>query len=316
MRSDEKPIIIFDTDMDTDCDDVGALAMLLEAHLSKKIELAGVIADSVCEYAAPFCEAMLRFYNVDLPIGAIYESDYKDTDFNIARFDNYRKHSARFINANGYNRVLSESLQKTDRDYPSAVSTYRTLLAKAKDKSVTVVCVGLLTAVAEMLESAPDSISPLSGVELFRQKVSHVITMGAANIPNCFNWGMDAYASERFFALCPTPVYISPEGTAIVTGGHLTARLDATHPLRRAYEIWLGEKNCGRASWDLIAALYAIDPDHPYLKVSDLGTGRYNVDKKCLYTDETKNTQFKLLSTNCETQTMVDALNEYMVGNF
>ena len=173
MLPDEKPIIIFDTDMDTDCDDVGALAMLLNAHLSNKIELAGIITDSVCEYAAPFCETMLRFYKVDLPIGAIYESDYKDSDLNISRFDNYRKHSNRFINANGYNHVLSKSIQKTDRDYPTAVSTYRALLSKAKDKSVTVLCVGLLTAVAETLMSAPDSISPLSGVELFNQTMTY-----------------------------------------------------------------------------------------------------------------------------------------------
>ena len=247
MRSDEKPIIIFDTDMDTDCDDVGALAMLLEAHLSKKIELAGIITDSVCEYAAPFCEAMLRFYKVDLPIGAIYESDYKETASDIARFDNYRKHSARFINANGYNHVLSKSIRKTDRDYPSAASTYRALLAKAEDKSVTVVCVGMLTAIAEMLESTPDSISTLSGVELFEKKVARVIAMGAPDVPNCFNWAMDAHAAERFFALCPTPVYISPEGTKIVSGEHLTASLNGAHPLRRAYEIWLDEENCGRA---------------------------------------------------------------------
>ena len=316
MLPDEKPIIIFDTDMDTDCDDVGALAMLLNAHLSNKIELAGIITDSVCEYAAPFCETMLRFYKVDLPIGAIYESDYKDSDLNISRFDNYRKHSKRFINANGYNHILSKSIQKTDRDYPSAVSTYRSLLTKAKDKSVTVLCVGLLTAVAETLMSPPDSISPLSGVQLFKQKVSRVIAMGAPNEPNCFNWGMDAYASERFFALCPTPVYISAEGTKIVTGEHLTTHLSDTHPLRRAYEIWLEKENLGRASWDLIAALYAIDPNHPYLKESNLGACNYIIDKKCLYTDKTENTQFKQISTNCEARIMVEALNEYMVGNF
>ena len=100
MPFNEKPIIIFDTDMDTDCDDVGALAMLLEAHLSNKIELAGIITDSVCEYAAPFCETMLCSYKINLPIGAIYEGDYKDTDLNIARFDNYRKHSNRSLSAN------------------------------------------------------------------------------------------------------------------------------------------------------------------------------------------------------------------------
>ena len=192
-----------------------------------------------------------------------------------------------------------------------------TLLSFALASNVLyVLCVGLLTAVAEMLASAPDSISPLTGAELFEQKVSHVITMGPPNESNSFIWGMDAYAAERFFALCRVPVYISAEGSKIVTGAHLTKRLNSNHPLRKAYEIWLEKENCGRASWDLIAALYAIKPDSPYLKESDLGVCRYNVDEKCLYTDETENTQYKLISTSCETQTIVEALNEYMVGNF
>lgn len=316
MKPISKPIIIFDTDMDTDCDDVGALAMLLEAHISTKIELVGIITNSVCQFAAPFCEAMSRFYGINPPIGAIYESDYKDTDFNVERFDNYRRYSNLVLNQNGYNRILSKEIKKTDKDYHSAVSTYRTILANAKDKSVTVLCVGLLTAVAEALASAPDRISPLSGVELFKQKVSRVITMGSPDNANDFNWGMDAYAAERFFALCPVPVYISSEGTNIITGEHLTTRLKSDHPLRRAYELWLEKENCGRSSWDLIAALYAIKPDCPYLTQSDLGICRYHADEKRLYTNKTENAQFKLLSTNCEPELMVKMLNEYMLGNF
>ena len=67
-------------------------------------------------------------------------------------------------------------------------------------------------------------------------------TMGTPNKPNDFNWGMDAYAAERFFTLCPTPVYISAEGSEIVTGEHLSTRLNSDHPLRQAYELWLGKK--------------------------------------------------------------------------
>ena len=36
-----KPIIIFDTDMDTDCDDAGALLMLINAHLRGDASLLG-----------------------------------------------------------------------------------------------------------------------------------------------------------------------------------------------------------------------------------------------------------------------------------
>ncbi len=317
MKEISKPIIIFDTDMDTDCDDVGALAMLLTAHASKRIELLGIVTDSVSKYAAPFCEVMTRYYKTELPIGAIYDGDYKDTDFNIARFEAYRSLSNRHLNSErGYNRVLSEKIKKTDADYPSAVSVYRALLSKAEDNSVTVLCVGMLTAVAEALATSPDAISPHSGVELFRQKVKCVITMGAPEIANDFNWGMDAYATERFFDLCPVPVFISPEGEKIITGGHLTAKLEDTHPLRRAYEIWLGKESCGRSSWDLIATLYAISPDTPYLSQSDLGVCRYSAKEKRSYVSKSKSARCKLLRTSCECELMAKILNECMLGSF
>ena len=315
MNEQNKPLIIFDTDMDTDCDDVGALAMLLNAHLSKKAELLGIITDSVCKYAAPFCETMTRFYEVSLPIGAIYERDYQDTDSNIKRFENYRKHSDYCFKQQGYNYVLSKEIQKNDIDYPPAVKMYRELLANARDRSVTVLCVGLLTSVAEALSSPPDSISPLSGVELFRQKVYRVITMGNPEKINDFNWGMDAYAAKRFFDLCPVPVYISPEGADIITGAHLS-RLHSQHPLRRAYELWLGKEGCGRASWDLIASLFAINPSCPHLTQRDLGTCRYSSTEKKLYECDSLKGQFKLLSTSCEPSLMANLLNEYMLGNF
>ena len=311
-----KPIIIFDTDMDTDCDDVGALSMLLEAHLAQKIELLGIITDSLCKYAAPFCEAMTKHYGVNLPIGAIYENDYKDTDFNIKRFENYRNHSNNCFKQNGYNHILSKEIKKTDRDYPSASLLYRKLLANAEDKSVTVLCVGLLTAASEALTSLPDDISPLSGIELFNKKVSRVITMGNPEKINDFNWGMDAYASEQFFALCPVPVFISPQGSEIITGEHLSSALDSNHPLRLAYELWLGKQHCGRQSWDLIATLYAINPSTPYLTQRNLGLCYYDVAKKKLHIDESENSNFKLISTNFSDDYIKKLLNECMLGNF
>ena len=312
-----KPLIIFDTDMDTDCDDVGALAMLLTAHTSKKIELLGIVTDSVSKYAAPFSEVITRYYKTDIPIGAVHEGDYNDTEFNLARFEKYRSLSKWCIdNGKAYNITLSEKLGKTDRDYPKASSVYRELLSKAEDNSVTVLCVGMLTAIAEALESQPDGISPLSGAELFSKKVKCVITMGTPEIVNDFNWGMDAYATERFFELCPTPVFITPEGEKIITGEHLTAKLCDTHPLRRAYEIWLGKENTGRSSWDLIATLYAINPDTSLISVSDLGVCRYSAEEKRSYVIKSEPVKCRLLQIDCDDAFMAKLLNGRMLGDF
>ena len=141
----EKQHIIFDTDMDTDCDDAGAFAMLLEAHSAGKAELIGVIADSICRYAAPCCDAMAQYYEVTVPVGTVYSDDYMDSEADIARFSAYRKHSAKCQSTGkAYNRLLADKSGKVDRDFPAASETYRKLLAKAKDSSVTILCVGFL----------------------------------------------------------------------------------------------------------------------------------------------------------------------------
>ncbi|MBQ2967269.1 MAG: nucleoside hydrolase [Clostridia bacterium] len=313
MDNEKKPVIIFDTDMDTDCDDAGALAMLLEAHLQNKIELIGMVSDSVCAYAAPCCEAIAQSYGVSVPVGTLYVKDYAEAE----RFDAYRAHSAKCAReSRDYNRVFAEQIDKTDQDYPSAVSVYRKLLAQAEDESVTMLCVGMLTAIAETLKTKADDISPLSGVELFRKKVKKVITMGNPEKVNDFNWGMDAQSTKTFFELCPVPIYISAQGKTIVTGAHLGEFLEADHPVRQAYSIWLGAENTGRASWDLIASLYAIHPDTPHLKCHDFGKCSYDTENKVTLVEKVHNSPCKTLHITCTDEQMTEILNDCMLGAF
>ena len=307
----DKPLIIFDTDMDTDCDDAGALAMLLNAHLQNKIELLGMIADSVCPYAAPCCEAIAQSYGVSVPTGAIYADDYTGEE----RFAAYLEHTKNCAEKGmDYNRVFAEEIGKIDKDYPQAVTLYRKLLANATEKSITVLCVGMLTAIAETLQSKADEISPLSGTELFAKKVKKVICMGNPKKTPDFNWGMDAKSTEIFFRLCPTPIYISAEGKEVITGNHLTAELPETDLVRRAYEQWLKAPNTGRASWDLIASLYAINSDTPYIGVCDLGECRYDTVAKITKVTKADQPQCKILRLACKKEQMQNVLNEYMIG--
>lgn len=311
----EKPVILFDTDMDTDCDDAGALAMLLEAHLAGTATLLGVVADSVCPFAAPACEYMTTYYGLSLPIGTVYADDYRDTPENIVRFAEYRTHSKNCLQTGrSYNETFARKLGKTDKDYPSAAKVYRELLSKADDQSVTVLCVGMLTAVAEALSSQPDSISPLSGVELFQRKVKAVVTMGTPYAVNDFNWGKDALGAEVFFALCPTPIYITDEGGNIITGAHLSTRLPQDHPLRQAYTQWLMAENTGRPSWDLVAALYALQPDSSYLCSKPLGDCRYDSKAKTLQITPFPTGNCQKLHLTCPPEEMAQILNDLMLG--
>ena len=179
---------------------------------------------------------------------------------------------------------------------------------------MTVLCVGMLTAITELLASEPDEISHLSGVALFDKKVTRVITMGNSVEVNDFNWGMDAYATNQFFILCPSPIYVSSDGADVLTGDHLSFALPSVHPLRRAYEICLRKPNSARASWDLIAALYAIDPHTPYLRIEDFGDGFYSVEKKQFYQKSTGKENRKRIIINCDVSKMAEYLNKAMLG--
>lgn len=256
----KKPIIIYDTDMDTDCDDVGALAILCEYVRAGRAELLGVVADAPVADAAPCCEAILRHYGVDVPVGATYPNAYP-----AERLATCHRHRALLAPARYYNRPLAERVGKCAYDYPRADRLYRELLSRAEDGSVTVAVVGFPTALADLLADREDRA-------LFARKVLCVVSMTNVGYPEQtapnFNYDTEAVGTRAFLATCPVPIFASREGADIITGGHLTDALPADHPLRLSYELYMEGERRGRASWDLVAALFALEPTSPLFSVT------------------------------------------------
>lgn len=293
----QKPLIIFDTDMDTDCDDAGALGLLLSYVKAGKATLLGVIADTPAKHVAGCCEAICDYYGVSVPIGAVYEKDFE----NHPRFADYRAHRAGIPTERYYNIPLCARVGKKDTDYPAAARVYRELLAAAADNSITVVCVGLLTAVAALFETAEDDLSPLSGIELFRKKVKYVVSMGNAAYPAQtqynFNYRMDRVAAKAFFDLCPVPVYVCAAGTKVVTGYSFSGTFEKDHPLRVAYEAWCGGEGRGRSSWDLLTLLYALEPQSALFATETHGTIRYEQTNRVYWEPNGTRTDYTLRTT-------------------
>ena len=286
MTEEKKPIIIFDTDMDTDCDDAGAFLMLINAHMCGEINLIGVMADSVCEFSAPFCEKVLSYYGLDIPVGEIYSNIA-----NYERFFPYQRHQKSCENV-AYNKILSER----HTDYESTATLYDRLLKGAPDKSVTVLCVGMLTAVFNAIKNDK---------ELFYKKVNKVVVMGNPYKENDFNFSMDKESAKGFFDLCPSPVFISYAGTEIITGNNLKNTLPMSNPIRQAYEIWSGDK--GRSSWDLVATLYAINFDESLFEVIWQGQIEYNIKDKIA--ELQKGTRDTIIKPKCTNEKMAEILN-------
>lgn len=260
-----KPIqIIYDTDIDLDVDDVGALALLHALEDNGEAKLLGVICDSPTPYAATTVAAVNEYYgNPEIPIGDMPMEEYVYDKSFAKRYYNYAVNTP-FENFNlpmfrKYNTNI-----KSRKDVWNGVELYRKLLAEAEDKSVVIVAVGLLTVLEDLMYSKPDKYSKLNGKELIAKKVGSLVCMAGDDQPKPnrvdFNWGFEGRGdAERISQQWPSTLVISPLGGNVQTGDRLTKVSPQDNPVRVAYELFLAKKpNRNRSSWDQIAAYYAV----------------------------------------------------------
>ena len=238
--------MILGTDWWTDCDDCVALRLLLRAHQKGEIRLLGVAINACMEYSAASVDGFMQQEGVTgIPIGI----DFDATDF--GRNPPYQKRLAGFAKD-----VLDNQMAE------DAVRLYRSLLAEA-DAPIEIIEIGYFQVLAALLESEGDDLSPLTGIELVKQKVSKVWVMAG-------KWDKDGERENNFFRntrtrqgsfifceKCPVPVtFLGFEvGYGVITGG----MLQEGDFLRLALKDH-GSEN-GRHSWDPMLAMLALIGD-------------------------------------------------------
>lgn len=236
--------LIVDTDIFSDVDDAGALAMAHALADAGQVRLLAVMVDTPSRWGAPAVDAINTYYGRGhVPVGTLKPVD--DSTFE-----------------KDYAQVLAKRFPNSLRDgarAPDAVRLYRKVLARQPDHSVRIASVGFLTNLAGLLDSGPDTYSRLSGKALVAKKVKELVVMGGT-FPEGREWNFfnDVASTKKVVDEWPTEqVYSGFEiGVSIMTG----ARLDQTsrkNPVRRGYEIYVGPGN-DRESWDLTAVYYAI----------------------------------------------------------
>ena len=249
--------VILDTDLDSDVDDVGAMAMLHTLADNHRIKILGVVVTSDDENAAGCASAINTFYNrPEIPIAV-------EKGVRLRRFSKYTKEIAtRFPHA------LKEGRKAED-----AIVLYRKLLANSPDKSVVLISIGHLTNIRNLLESKPDEISPLDGISLIKKKVKLWSCMGGQ-----FPYGKEA----NFYRPDPESTLIAVNnwpgeiifsgweiGNEIITGGEfLRQSLSKDHPVSLAYSLYNGF--AGRQSWDQTSILFALSKNN-YWQLSPKG---------------------------------------------
>ena len=237
--------IIFDTDLDSDVDDVGALAVLHALANKGEAKILGVIVTSD-DMHSPLCADAINTYfqHPDIPIGVNKKAKLRS-------FSRYTK---------GIAEEYPHDLQSYG-NADDATSLYRKILASQPDNSVIIVTVGHLTNLKNLLLSEADTHSPLGGITLVRKKAKLWSCMGGkypkGKEPNFYrpDPGSTSVCVNRW----PKQVVFSGAeiGNPIKTGGeNLRKHAPLQSPVRRAYELY--NQFRGRSSWDQTAVLYAV----------------------------------------------------------
>ncbi|GAB3718575.1 nucleoside hydrolase [Spirosoma flavus] len=240
--------------MDSDVDDVGALAMLHTYEKAGKARILGVIVTSDEQHSATCTDAINTYFGRgDLPIGVSQKDSLKT-------FSKYTQ------------AVSQEFAHKltTSKDAENGTLLYRRLLAKEPDGSVVIITIGHLTSLSNLLNSQPDGISPLNGQALVAKKVKRWSCMGgqfpSGKEANFYR--PDPASTVNCLAKWTLPVTFAgwEVGNQLITGGaDFKAQCKPNSPIYRGYELYNNFK--GRASWDQVAMLEAIEGVSSYFSL-------------------------------------------------
>jgi len=247
--------VIFDTDYDSDIDDVSALALLLGYVASGHASLLAATVASNNDYAAGALRGTLNAGgHSTVPVGA-----YKGSAIGGGSFSAYAQPIAAFFRPAGEVRTA----------YPDAVTVLRAALAARVGNPIKtkIIIAGTCTNIAVLLASAADGISALNGSDLVAATVSGIHVMGGnfaspTSIEN--NIAFDPGAANTVASSSPVPVYWShyPAGNDVYTGvtdRALAADVIPADPYGEAWTLGAFLQTSGkRQSWDLIAIYDAI----------------------------------------------------------
>ena len=258
--------VIFDTDIGSDCDDAGAMAVLHKLADKGEVEILGVVYSSgKNKFGIGVCDAINTYYGRgDLPLGQNHKNDVGDPR------DFFSKKIA--IDTVTYHHDVISSAK-------DLVSAYKMMLEKEQDASVTIITVGHPIGLVHLLRDD-------EGVRLVRSKVSRWVAMGGGGW-NFSQNGMAEYMHE-LLEKWPCKLYMSSYGKKVITGNMKLPNTPENNPVRKAYEsfIW----NClekGRPSWDQIAVLFAIRPQ--YFRIESHGFVEQTEDKNVRWNNRTNN---------------------------
>jgi hypothetical protein len=259
IAADPKPTppinTILDTDMASDVDDVGALALLNDFMCQGESKLLAVVTTCGNGDSGATAHAINTYYgHGDIPVGSYLGEGSPAVKSTLTPAPPGGYHGPGRKDGSHYTVAIHKQFCPdfpTDDKLPAGVDIYRQALASAPDGTVTIVSVGAMPNIQDLIQSQPDSVSPLSGLDLVKAKVRELVIM-ANTTPE------DGYLLSKW----PTKIKWTTEAGSYVGTGQSLINTPENNPVRVAYGLF-GDPvhnalKDSRASWDLTAAWLAV----------------------------------------------------------
>ena len=306
------PLIIYDTDIGSSTDDLFALEMLYRYEDEGRCRLLGMVVDREDERNAAFADVMNTYFgHGDVPIGLMRDG-IKEPKVWI----DYA-HVADTKDGEG-----QPMFSRSTTDYsslPDGWRLYRRLLAAQPDHSVSIVSVGFLTCLAQLLSSGADAYSSLSGVELVRRKVKCIYLQGGVfgeAVEPDFNFAQGITFAKTFFQLWPQEVdmVFSPmeAGQDVeYTPEQVIADVSWTdaHPIKQVY--MQCDCNTGQRMWDVMPVVQAVEGDALF-SLSRRGTVILDDLAETIFTPSaTGNVRYQLPGSETWAAQMLEKIRRY-----
>lgn len=279
--------LILDTDIGPDCDDAGAIGLLHILSRKKEIEILAMTHCTSSPYGCGCIDAInIAFGKKDIPIGTLQKAGFLD----VPEYYKYNKYIAEKYD-NRYKMGIKPA---------PALDTLKNVLVKAEGRSVTVVSIGPLTNLAELVNDE-------QGKALVKDKVKLLVSMAGCftdqsnHIPYAeWNIEMDIKAAQDVIEKWESDIVFTPfeTGVDIITGVSWGTMFE-NHPVRKAYAL---HSPNGRPSWDLTAIWYAVMGTEPHFILSERGNINIEDDGKSKFTaDPTGRSRYLMLSPHTDT---------------
>lgn len=285
--------IFFDTDMETDCDDAAALAILHAMADKGECEILATVVSVRDPWSLAAVDVINTYYSrTNLPLGIAKGSAVLEKSKFAAR-----------IAAEFPHRI------KDTNNIPDATLVYREVLEKQPDKSVTIVTVGYLTNLKNLLQ-LPAQDGHASGVDLIKAKVSKWVCMGGNFVGQPpkddlklgnVNFQRDAasalYTIQNWPASVPL-VFVGRDIGSVPSGlqiGLNLSKASADNPVRRAYSLYFDGQQRSRHVADPTTVLYAVRGLRDYWDIETKGRMDLHKDMTFEWLPEGEHNQAYLL---------------------